>query len=49
MAATLLTLGVGVVYLAIAADHLVNGRGAMALTFFSYALANVGLAFVPTH
>jgi hypothetical protein len=44
-----LTLGVGVVYLIIAVDHFYSGRGALALTFFAYALANVGLAYAPTH
>lgn len=44
-----LTLFIGAVYLGIAADHLVNGRGALALTFASYALANVGIAFIPLH
>ena len=39
-----LTVGVGVVYLVIALDHLRCGNGPMALTFFAYALANVGLA-----
>lgn len=47
--ATALTLGIGVVYLAIAVDHYCSGRPAMALTFFAYALANVGLAYAPTH
>ena len=41
-----LILGVGVVYLVVALDQLRQGSPGMALAWFGYALANVGLAMV---
>lgn len=37
-------LFVGCVYLPVAADQLRNGNPGMAIAWFGYALANVGLA-----
>lgn len=42
---TSLTLFVGAIYLGISVDHWLSGNRPMALTFFAYALANVGLAY----
>lgn len=39
-----LILAVGVVYLVVAADQLAKGATGMAIAWFGYALANVGLA-----
>lgn len=39
-----LILGVGVVYLVVALDQYRQGSPGMALAWFGYALANVGLA-----
>jgi hypothetical protein len=41
-----LILGVGVVYLVVAVDQYRHGAPGMALAWFGYALANVGLAMV---
>ena len=38
-----LTLGVGGVYLTIAAGHFMAGRVGLGIAFIAYALANVGL------
>lgn len=38
-----LTAGIGLVYLAVAAGHLAEGRHGLALAFLAYAVANVGL------
>lgn len=43
MSSTLI-LGVGAVYLAVAVDQYIKGSPGMALAWFGYALANVGLA-----
>ena len=39
-----LILGVGVVYLIVAVDQYRQGSPGMAIAWFGYALANVGLA-----
>lgn len=39
-----LILFVGVIYLAVAVDQYVKGSPGMAIAWFGYALANVGLA-----
>jgi len=41
-----LILGVGVVYLVVALDQFRQGSPGMALAWFGYAVANVGLAMV---
>lgn len=41
-----LIIGVGVVYLVVALDQYRQGSHGMALAWFGYALANVGLAMV---
>lgn len=41
-----LIIGVGVVYLVVALDQYHQGSPGMALAWFGYALANVGLAMV---
>lgn len=41
-----LIIGVGVVYLVVALDQYRQGSPGMALAWFGYALANVGLAMV---
>ena len=43
---TPLILVVGVVYLAVAVDQFRKGDTGMAIAWFGYALANVGLAMV---
>lgn len=40
-----LILAVGVVYLVVAFDQLRKGSPGMAIAWFGYALANVGLAY----
>lgn len=41
-----LIIGVGVVYLVVALDQYRQGATGMAIAWFGYALANVGLAMV---
>jgi len=41
-----LTLGIAVIYLYVAAEHLWRGNYGMAITFTGFAIGNIGMAYV---
>ena len=41
-----LTLGVALIYLYVAVEHLLRANYGLAITFFGFAIGNVGMAIV---